>query len=66
MLFKPIAKHTALSTIIQLVESNSCNVSGRKIVLVAKIIGGRRPCNRAGSRGLVKSNNSLNVKGVLI
>ena len=63
MLFKPIAKHTALSTIIQLVESN---VSGRKSVLVAKIIGGRRPCNRAGGRGLVKSNNSLNVKGVLI
>ena len=37
---KPMAEHTAISTIIQLVESNSCNVSGRKNVLVAKLIGG--------------------------
>ena len=62
---KAIAEHTALPTIIQLVESNWCNVSGIKNVLVAKLIGGRRPCNRAGGRGLDKSN-SLNIKGVSI
>ena len=39
LLFKLIAKHTALSTFIQLVESNWCNVSERKNVLVAKLIG---------------------------
>ena len=63
LLFKLIAEHTTVLTFIQLVESNWCNVSGRKNVLVAKLIGSRRPCNRAGGRGLDKSN-SLNIKGV--
>ena len=63
VLFKPTAEHALVLTFIQLVESNWCNVSGRKNVLVAKLIGGRKPCNRAGGRGLDKSN-SLNIKGV--
>ena len=63
LLFKLIVEHTTVLTFIQLVESNWCNVSGRKNVLVAKLIGGQKPCNRAGGRGLDKSN-SLNIKGV--
>ena len=34
-----IAEHTTLSTTIQFVEGNWCNVSGRKNVLVAKLTG---------------------------
>ena len=39
LLFKLIAEHTTVLTFIQLVESNWCNVSERKNVLVAKFIG---------------------------
>ena len=63
LLFKLIVEHTTVLTFIQLVESNWCNVSGRKNVLVAKFIGDRQLYNRAKDRGLDKSN-SLNIKGV--
>ena len=56
LLFKLIAEHTTVLTFIQLVESNCCNVSGRKILLVAKFIRGQQPYN-AGDRGLDKSNS---------
>ena len=62
ILFKLIAEHTTALTFSQLVESNCCcNVSGRKNVLVAKFIEGRRPYNRARDRGIDKSK-SLNKK----
>ena len=56
-----IAKHTTVLIFIQVVESNRCNVSGRKNALAAKFIGNRRPYNRTGGWGLDKSN-SLNIK----
>ena len=65
VLFKPTAEHTLVLTFIQLVESNWCNVSWRKNVLVAKLIESRRPCIRAEGRELDKSN-SLNKKSVSI
>ena len=55
LLFELIAKHTTVLTFIELVESNWCNVSGRKEILVAKFIGDRQPYNRAGDRMLNKS-----------
>ena len=42
LLFKLIVEHTTVLTFIQLVESNWCNVSGRKNVLVAKLGTGDR------------------------
>ena len=56
LLFKLIAEHTTGLTFIQLVESNCCNVSGRKILLAAKFIRGQQPYN-AGDRGLDKSDS---------
>ena len=53
VLFKPTAEHTLVLTFIQLVESNWCNVSGRKNVLAAKFIGRWRPYNKARDHELV-------------
>ena len=64
LLFKLIAEHTSVLTFTQLVENNWRNVSGRKNFLVAKFIGDQRSHNKAGDRGLDKSN-SLNIKSVL-
>ena len=63
LLFELILEHTTILTFIPLVESNCCNVSGRKNILVAKFIGDRQPYSRVGDRRLDKSY-SLNIKNV--